>query len=93
MARRRPATALIRSAITDPIARTVLGALSASDLQLLAKADGDGDLGVIAGPILAADNPSRAAEESTHPVGQILAKLSLEDLEALAASCPPTGCR
>jgi hypothetical protein len=90
-ARRRP-NRLIRDAVAHPTARAVLGCLSVEDRNVLADADAAGQLGALAGPIMQAENPSEQARQGNHPVAKVLAKLEPNQLQALAADCPPGGC-
>jgi hypothetical protein len=89
--RRRPIR-LIRDALMHPTARAVLGQLSVEDLNVLADADAKGQLGILAGAIMKAKNPSAQARQEDHPVAKVLAKLEPTHLQALAADCPPEGC-
>jgi hypothetical protein len=89
---RRKAVRLIKDAISHPTALAVLGSLGTHDLKVLADANTNGELGQIAGPIFAAEDPPAAANDSDHPVGRVLAKLNPDDLRSLADDCPDGVC-
>ena len=85
MARReRNTLGIIRSAVQDPTARAVLGALSPADLRIVSQHWSEGTLKGHLDLILGADDPVAQAREQDTEIATVLRKVPATPMRALA---------
>jgi hypothetical protein len=82
---------LIRDVLHDPVARSVLGKLSETDLDALEQHHRKGALRPDLDAILGHNDPAAQAKVTGGPVGDALSKLEPHQVQALSAAWAAPG--